>query len=193
LHNEMKGLGRGSRCRLMHSRRWIGRMLVVAGVGVASVLAACEAPASRDRGNEKAADSAIASEQERAARQVVEQFGARMQTVSLLAPDSMVPRQLREAYGPLVTPELLALWTAQPDSAPGRRVSSPWPDRIEVASVRPLGEDTLEVSGTLRYKSSADAAGASPAASEPVTLRVVRVTDGSWRIGAYAEDARTGK
>src|SRR5918992_2146126 len=69
-------------------------------------------------------------------RQVVERFGERLQRVSLLAPESVVVREVRAAYAPFVTPELLATWTSNPRSAPGREVSSPWPARIEVRSVQ---------------------------------------------------------
>lgn len=69
------------------------------------------------------------------ARSLAERLGSRLNDVSVLAPDSIVERELRAAYADLVTPELLESWIANPESAPGRRTSSPWPDRLEVRSV----------------------------------------------------------
>jgi hypothetical protein len=60
-------------------------------------------------------------------REVVERMGERLKRVSLLAPESVLMREIQEAYAPLVTPELLEQWIADPTSAPGRDVSSPWP------------------------------------------------------------------
>jgi hypothetical protein len=44
------------------------------------------------------------------ARDIVERFGRRMRDVSLLAPDTVVRRELRNAYGSLVGVSLLRAW-----------------------------------------------------------------------------------
>jgi hypothetical protein len=116
------------------------------------------------------------------ARRVVERFGGRLQRVSLLAPDSVVTRELRDAYASLVAPELLDTWTTNPSSAPGREVSSPWPARIEVHSVDAIDTGGCRVEGDIIYESSAPTAGA-PRQPESVSL-VVRESDG-WRIVSY--------
>ena len=64
-------------------------------------------------------------------RRVVQRLGERLKHVPLLAPDSVVVRAIRETYAPLVTADLLAAWTAEPERAPGQDVSSPWPERID--------------------------------------------------------------
>lgn len=126
------------------------------------------------------------SEQRRAVRAVVARFGAQLKTVSLLAPDTLLAAQLRTAYGALVTPALLERWQAHPRQAAGRQVSSPWPDRIEVRTVRPVGADEVEVLGEVVYMTSVERTHGGIAASEPVRLRVRRGADSSWRISGYA-------
>jgi hypothetical protein len=116
------------------------------------------------------------------ARQIVEQLGARMKQVSLQAPDSVVVRRIREAYGPLVTPDLLETWIADPGRAPGRRVSSPWPERIEIRSVKPGRSDSCLVEGEVVYVTSVELVQGGAIMREPVILRVVE--DGAWRVSA---------
>jgi len=126
---------------------------------------------------------------ERAVRRLVTLFGARIQTVSLLVPDSIAAARLQEAYGMLVTPDLLSDWMARPAAAPGRRVSSPWPDRIEVETVTPSGADEYLVTGSLIFESSASGESASRAAARAVRLHVRRSGDGGWRISMYEQAA----
>src|SRR5690606_21003737 len=66
---------------------------------------------------------------------VIRSFGEALAMVSVLAPADIVRRDVREHYAPHVTPELLASWLDAPAAAPGREVSSPWPERIEIRSV----------------------------------------------------------
>ncbi|MDQ4079683.1 MAG: hypothetical protein M3125_02920 [Gemmatimonadota bacterium] len=115
-------------------------------------------------------------------RQVVERFGERLQRVSLLAADSVVIREMRDAYAPFVTPELLSTWTSNPRRAPGRELSSPWPARIAVRSVQAADAGGCRVEGDVVYESSAPAAGDS-AMRQSVTM-VLREADG-WRIVSY--------
>jgi hypothetical protein len=123
-------------------------------------------------------------------RSAVASFAARMETVSVLGPDSLARAQLRDAYAVLVTPELLEQWMARPRIAPGRRVSSPWPDSIRVRSLRPAGPDSFEVGGDLVYASSADdRSGGGGAVTAPVRLLVIRSPEGAWRIASYSEGA----
>ena len=68
-------------------------------------------------------------------RELVEAFGKTLQKVSLLAPEDVVVKSMEENYGSFVTTELLKKWQSDPQSAPGRTVSSPWPDRIEILCI----------------------------------------------------------
>lgn len=151
------------------------------------LLAGCE-PRSEDSSDTTAAsDSADFASQQRAAEEIIARFGSRMKMVSLLAPDSAVAAAVREAYGELVTRELLSTWMEQPTLAPGRRVSSPWPARIEVETVRQLADNLIEVTGDVVYVTSVERSQEGSDATEPVRLRVTRRPDGSWRISEYAE------
>ena len=100
-----------------------------------SVAAGCAGreSASVDSGRARVATACDAPE----VRDIVTRFGTRLRDVSLLAPAPDVSRAMRDAYGRLVTPSLLDRWLGAPTSAPGRQVSSPWPDHIAIDSVVP--------------------------------------------------------
>lgn len=140
--------------------------------------AACD----RTPGEQRAATSAICDEPR--ARSIVETLGERLKRVSLLAPDSIVVGEIRAAYASLVTPELLARWTSNPSRAPGRDVSSPWPERIEIRSVEDAGEGSCRVEGEVIYATSADA----DAARMPVSVEVRDA--GGWRVSGYEAASR---
>jgi len=156
-----------------------------------ALLAACGRPDATAGGSAAAVDTAAPLDPERAVRRLVTLFGSRMQAVSLLVPDSLAASHLQEAYGTLVTPDLLSDWMARPGIAPGRRVSSPWPDRIEVKTVTPSGADEYLVTGALIYASSAAGESAARVASRPVRLRVRRNGEGGWRISMYEQPPST--
>jgi hypothetical protein len=81
-------------------------------------------------------------------RTLMRDFGAKLKMVSLLAPPDILEKSMREHYAPYVSDALLEKWIADPSTAPGRQVSSPWPDRIEIKHITPGGlvnADILEV------------------------------------------------
>lgn len=151
-----------------------------AGMLAMSLLAA--ACSGGDAAPEPDADTSAAQCDEVAARGVVGQLGERLKDVPLLAPDSTLSASIREAYEPLVTPELLSEWLATPADAPGRHVSSPWPDRIEILSVTAAAPGTCLVEGNVLHVTSADTTAAG-ALRSPVQV-TVRDRDG-WRVSAY--------
>src|SRR6476661_6366584 len=166
------------------NRRW----LILLSVTVAPLIAACGGPDAAAGGRAvRTSDSATSLDPERAVRRLVTLFGSRMQTVSLLVPDSLAASRLQEAYGTLVTPDLLSDWMARPTVAPGRRVSSPWPDRIEVQSVTPAGADEYLVTGSLVYETSSSGQSVARVAARSVRLHVRRSGDGGWRISMYEQ------
>lgn len=69
------------------------------------------------------------------AAELVQAFGAELKNVPLLADESSRNDAFDTYYGKLVAPELLSMWKQDPQSAPGRLVSSPAPERIDIASV----------------------------------------------------------
>jgi hypothetical protein len=119
---------------------------------------------------------------------LVRDFGSKLQLVSLLAPRELVAQSMRQHYAPFVAPALLQQWIENPPSAPGRRVSSPWPDRIEIRSVKPDGPDRYGVDGEVVEMTSAGEA------DRTAVRLVVERIDGAWRItdyGARDEDRTT--
>jgi hypothetical protein len=121
------------------------------------------------------------------ARRVVEELGRRERLVSLLAPDSILRRELTDAYRDLVTPSLLAAWQDRPRNAPGRETSNPWPARIDVASVQ-ADSSGCRVEGDVVDVATSDTA--SPVDRRHVSVHLVN--QGGWRVSAY-ESARPGR
>ena len=161
-------------------RRPVSFVDVMVAALVAGALTSCsgsDAPSSRGAaaaGETPACDTAAAA---RAARLL----GSHLQDVSLLAPDSVRVPALRKAYGGLVTDSLLAAWVARPGDAPGRGVSSPWPDHIDVRRVEEAGGGACRVEAEVVYATSADAPRS--VRRDPVTIRVVE-GDG-WRVASW--------
>lgn len=120
-----------------------------------------------------------------AVTRLVEDFGGRLQAVSLQAPKEAVQKSTQENYGDLVTPALLARWLDNPADAPGRAVSSPWPDRIEILSVTKAAEDEYTVKGEIIEITSVEKVNGGAAAKRPVTL-TVKKTGERWLIDKVA-------
>ena len=75
-------------------------------------------------------------------RSVVVGFGKRLQLVSLQSPNAS--QEIEAQYGGFVASTLLEAWMGDISQAPGRIVSSPWPDRIEITSMEELGDGVTE-------------------------------------------------
>jgi hypothetical protein len=125
---------------------------------------------------------------------IVEGFGSKLQTVSLLDPKKVVEKSMQENYGNLVSQALIEEWISgisDPLSAPGRLTSSPWPDRIEILSIKKLSEDRYEVKGEIIEITSVEKVSGGVAAKRPVTLALKKIKN-RWLIddvtlGAYEE------
>ncbi|KND47119.1 MAG: hypothetical protein AB199_01665 [Parcubacteria bacterium C7867-004] len=116
-------------------------------------------------------------------RTLIGAFGNQLNTVSLLSPEAA--EDIRKAYGPYATPELVEAWAADPATAPGRLTSSPWPDHIEIASVIMTPPDSYAVEGEIMLVTSSGDAG-----SVPVSFTVARVAD-RYLITSYREQRGT--
>lgn len=123
-------------------------------------------------------DGADNQEERTAVQRAVETFGQKLRLVSLLAPDDAVRQSMAEHYGGLVSDELLQQWQDNPSAAPGRTVSSPWPERIDVDAMTKTAEDTYEVTGHIVEVTSDRPDGV---ARIPVVLTVKQIGD-EWRI-----------
>lgn len=153
-------------------------------IATAFLAAACDAGRG-DTGSAVTADSSAAAPQcPTEVRDKVQQVGAQMRRVSLLAPDTIVAREMSDAYGALVTPELLATWRKDPAQAPGRQVSNPWPARVEIKSVESRGSE-CRVTADIVYVATSDTLSA--VERRPVTF-TLRAQQG-WRVSGYDQRA----
>ncbi|MEA4891200.1 MAG: hypothetical protein VB085_01370 [Peptococcaceae bacterium] len=121
-------------------------------------------------------------QEEQAVRKLVEDFGKKLQMVSLLAPEDRIAASIEENYGDYVTDQLMQKWQADPLAAPGRAVSSPWPDRIDILRLEMSNENRYTVYGEIIEITSAELENGGAAAKRPVTLMTEKV-DGRWLIG----------
>ena len=126
---------------------------------------------------------------EDAVNRLVEDFGKKLQLVSLLAPENVLGESMQENYGEFVSPTLLEQWLKNSINAPGRLTSSPWPDRIEILSTEKISEGAYEVKGEIIEIANGND---EIVAKRPITL-VVEKIDRKWlinnaQIGEY-EDA----
>jgi len=129
---------------------------------------------------------------EEAVANLVEDFGKKLQMVSLLAPKDSVSESMQENYGSFISPMLLTKWQDDPQKAPGRMLSSPWPDRIEISSVKKLAADAYEVKGEIIEITSVEKVSGGAAAKRGISLMVKKI-DNRWLIdtvtlGDYEED-----
>jgi len=125
---------------------------------------------------------------------LVEEFGKKLKMVSLLAPEDVLSAEMREHYGEFVAPELVENWLKTPELAPGRTVSSPWPDRIKVQSAERQPDGSYLVQGEIIELTSAGQRETDAAAKRAIRLEVKRA-DNRWLItgaelGEYAEAAQ---
>lgn len=112
--------------------------------------------------------------------EVVEAFGRRLKQVSVLGPSGATTMAIREHYAPLVSPKLLDQWLQEPATAPGRQVSSPYPDRIEIETISE-GETRAEVAGDI-----VEATNQGDVARVPVRVALA-MENGEWRITAFEQ------
>ncbi|NLI92774.1 MAG: hypothetical protein GX434_11385 [Peptococcaceae bacterium] len=105
-------------------------------------------------------------------------------------------KSMQENYGDFVSQELLAQWANDPTNAPGRQVSSPWPDRIEILSLERLADSSYRVQGEIIEITSVEKTNGGVAAKRPVTLNVEKF-ESRWlitavKIGAYENTNTAG-
>lgn len=120
-----------------------------------------------------------------AAAAVVTNFGLAEKQVSLLGPDATTT--IASAYGSYVDPALLARWQADPQSAPGRVASSPWPDHIVVDDVRKT-TDGYEITGTLVMMTSGALSTGGNDGTDPVLIDLAQ-RGGTWMITNYEDQS----
>jgi len=117
-------------------------------------------------------------------KDLVFNFGKRLQNVPLLAPDAA--QEIKIQYSEFLSPSLLEMWMNDVSKAPGRMVSSPWPDRIEITNLSKEGSDKYEVTGNVIEVTSVEVVNGGAANKIPVRM-VVQKVQGSWYITNYEQ------
>lgn len=120
------------------------------------------------------------------ARATVAAFGRRIGQVSVLAPKEQVAKGMDDIYAAHVAPELLSRWKNDPETAAGKRTSSPSPERIDVERVEARGADAFVVTGKVILLTAKERRDGGIFSSHPVTMTVTR-RNGRWLITAYEE------
>ena len=122
-----------------------------------------------------------AEDAEKAITKLVEEYGKKLQMVSLQAPKDIVEKSMKEHYGEFVSAELLKKWASDPITAPGRLTSSPWPDRIEIAAIKKLTDQTYRVEGQIIEITSTEQEKGEAAAKRAIVLDLKKAGNG-WVI-----------
>jgi hypothetical protein len=179
---------------MRRTTRAVAALMVLASLGCAAPQARAEAtpagpsavasfpPTTATATSPAPADGNPADEA--AIRQLVEAFGKRLQSVSLLAPDAA--QEMQQQYSEFVSPGLLQTWMSNPSEAPGRLVSSPWPDRIEITAMQKEAADRYLITGFVVEVTSVEVVNGGAAARIPVRMVVERLAAG-WRISELME------
>ena len=126
------------------------------------------------------------SDQETAVKTVVTEFGKRLRMVAVLAPKEMVTKAMDEEYSAFVSADLLAMWRNNPEEAPGKRTSSPSPERIDISSIEAQGPDAYVVKGKVILLTAQERRDGGIFQANPVTM-MVEQRHGKWVITAYDE------
>ncbi len=151
------------------------------------LLAACTkppAPSALTAVAPPASTPASSAAEQAQVRELVRDFGKRLGQVSLLAPDAA--QEIKTQYSEFVSPDLLETWMNDPQQAPGRLVSSPWPDRIEITALTKETPDRYVITGSVIEITSVELVNGGAAAKIPVRI-VAGDSQGHWLITEYAE------
>jgi hypothetical protein len=124
-------------------------------------------------------------EEEAEVRNLVENFGKSLQMISLLAPSAA--QDLQKQYAEFVSPALLETWMNDVSKAPGRLVSSPWPDRIEIDDLTEASPHRYVIDGSIIEITSTETGGDEAANRIPVRI-VVEKVQGHWLITEFTEE-----
>ncbi len=109
---------------------------------------------------------------------LVKDFGSKLKLVSLLSPKDTLEKDMEENYSEFVSEKLIEKWLGDPENAPGRLTSSPWPDRIEVENIEKVSESEYKVEGKIIEVTSNEK---DEDISRAITLNVRQINK-SWLI-----------
>lgn len=161
-------------------------LLPFAVLGCNDRTAAVAPPEARQTPPPAAASGTVAAPRpetnERTPEEVVLELGRRMKQVPTSAAPEIAAKAIREQYDGLVHPDLLNAWAKAPSDAPGRPVSSPWPERIAIEKSS-VSEGRAVIDGLLVEATSTGVA-------RQVPIRVtLENAGGSWQVVGYRANA----
>jgi len=168
----------------MKRREFLSTGLALGLVLMGVLIPACQR--SKPRAAAEPDSVAVARADSITVRNAVLDFGTRLKQVPLLAPDTTRMSAMQRHYSGLVSPMLIQRWAKSSAGAAGRRTSSPWPDRIEIANISRKSARVFLVDGAIVERTSSDSAGISERI--PVRLAVWKGA-GKWLITSYDEGA----
>ena len=113
--------------------------------------------------------------------QVVGEFGARLKDVVITTSDQNVITAVDFNLKQLITDRLYQVFVQDKIRIPGRYVSSPWPERIEINSIQMLDSGSYTVHGSQVVMTDDTVAHGGNAGEEPITLTLKKV-NGVWLI-----------
>jgi len=122
---------------------------------------------------------------EAAVRAVVEGFGKALQTVPLSGSKAAAAEAIKNNYAPFISSDILAFWEGDPAMAPGRRTSSPWPDRIEIIEMKHDDDGAYEVQGKIIEVTSVEVVSGGIAEEISVALKLRKQAAG-WIITGFS-------
>lgn len=129
-----------------------------------------------------------------AIRKVVLTFGKRLKMVSIMSEKEILIRSIKEVSSDLVTSTLLDKWIKTPTTFPGRLVSSPWPDRIEILKIIKKSDTKYEVNGKIIEITSNEVIKGGIAAERNIVLQLkkqgLRWLIDAIKLGPYSDIVR---
>lgn len=114
-------------------------------------------------------------------KQLIKGFGSKLQNVPLQAQKDVLNKSIEENYADFVSPTLLEEWMKNPQKAPGRITSSPWPDRIEILSIEESAKNVFKVKGNIIEITSVEKVNGGIAGKRPISLMVEKINN-RWLI-----------
>jgi len=118
---------------------------------------------------------------------LVESFGSKLKEVSLSDPEEVVSQEIKNVYAPFISSKLLLDLTSNPTKAPGREVSSPWPEKIEIVSMDKQDSHTIRVVGNIVLMTSVEMTQGGNAGKTPIVLWVGNTgKNGAWLIDSLS-------
>lgn len=130
--------------------------------------------------NENGAENAA---EENTVRNLVTNFGEKLKDASLLSPTAA--EEIEANYASFVIPELIATWKADPENAPGRLTSSPWPENIEIESATKVTLSEYIVLANVIEMTSQEEVTGGEFSETPVVITVKNI-DGEWLISDFS-------